>query len=71
MPNTALSPSEILSRRAAVKSVLASLGMEGLAPDAATASLLDEYISGMISLEQFGTAIERHVAEMGSKRGAA
>lgn len=53
-------------RSAAVESVLASFRMEGLEPDEETASLLDKYASGGLSLEEFGTAIERHVAKIGS-----
>jgi hypothetical protein len=64
MPKTAFPPTELLDRRAAVTSVLASFGMEGLEPDAATSSLLDEYVADSISLEQLGDAIELHVARM-------
>lgn len=57
-------------RRAAVASALASLGMEGLAPDAETSALLAQYEGGSITLQEFGRAIERHVAQMGDKIGA-
>lgn len=57
-------------RSATLKSVLASLRMEGLEPDAETAALLARYTSGAISLVELGTAIERHVARMESQRPA-
>ena len=69
--NAATSSTEILERAAAVSSVLASFGMEGLEPDAATSNLLEEYVAGSITLEQFGTAVERHVAKMETRQGPA
>ena len=57
---------EALDRRAAVASVLASFRMEGLEPDAETAALLAQYQAGSLSLDEFGSAIERHVARMES-----
>jgi len=55
---------EALDRRAAVASVLASFRMEGLEPDAETAALLAQYEAGSLSLDELGSAIERHVARM-------
>ena len=55
---------ETSDRRTAVSSVLASFRMEGLEPDAGTAAILEEYAAGSISLEQFGSAIEDHVARL-------
>ncbi|HUH61737.1 MAG TPA: antitoxin VbhA family protein [Terracidiphilus sp.] len=53
-------------RAAAVESVLGSFRMEGLEPDAETATLLAAYASGSLTLDEFGAAIERHVAKLGS-----
>jgi hypothetical protein len=57
-------PVESFDRAAAVASVLASFGMEGLEPDAETAALLARYEAGSLSLDQLGAAIERHVIQM-------
>ena len=54
-----------LDRSMAVNGVLASFRMEGLEPDGKTANLLQEYASGSLSLEQFGSAIERHYSHAG------
>jgi hypothetical protein len=51
-----------VDRRTEVSSVLASFRMEGLEPDAETASLLQQYAAGAMSVEQLGSAIERHAA---------
>jgi hypothetical protein len=53
-----------LRRPEAVGSVLASFRMEGLAPDTETAALLALYEAGSLSLDELGSAIERHVAQM-------
>jgi phage tail tape-measure protein len=71
MATTSKSPGEVIDRTAAVKSVLASFGMEGLNPDRATTALLEQYGAGSISLEELGAAIERHVAHMTTKEDAA
>jgi hypothetical protein len=55
---------ETLDRPTAIGSVLASFGMEGLKPDSETAALLSLYAAGSLSLDQFGSAVERHVAQM-------
>ena len=65
---------EALDRPTAVGSVLASFRMEGLEPDAETAALLAQYAAGSLSLDELGSAIEHHVAQMESgevARGAA
>jgi hypothetical protein len=64
MATLAKPAADILNRRRAVAAVLASFGIEGLAPDSATSALLEQYAGGAITLEQFGAAIERHVAGM-------
>lgn len=64
------SPIEVVDRRVALHSVLASFGMEGLEPDAETSALLEQYAKGSLSLEQLGAAIEGHVAGMGTKKVA-
>lgn len=61
---------EVTDRRTDVASVLASFNMEGLEPDAETASLLQQYAVGTLSAEQLGSAIERHVAGMNAGRPA-
>ncbi|MGB8524697.1 MAG: antitoxin VbhA family protein [Candidatus Acidiferrales bacterium] len=61
---------ETSDRRTAVSSVLASFRMEGLEPDAGTAAILEEYAAGSISLEQFGSAIEDHVARLETREAA-
>ncbi|HEV2134226.1 MAG TPA: antitoxin VbhA family protein [Terracidiphilus sp.] len=53
-----------LERRTEVSSVLASFRMEGLEPDAETASLIQQYADGALSIEELGSAIERHVAQI-------
>ena len=53
-----------------VDSVLASFRMEGLEPDAETASLIRQYADGALSLEQLGSAIQRHVDQINLKRAA-
>jgi hypothetical protein len=57
-------------RRTEVSSALASFRMEGLEPDAATAAILEQYAAGSISLEQFGSAIEDHVAQLETREAA-
>ncbi|MGH9607364.1 MAG: antitoxin VbhA family protein [Terracidiphilus sp.] len=64
MATTVKSQIDVLDRHAAVNSVLASFGMEGLSPDPVTKALLEQYSAGAISLEEFGAAIELHVARM-------
>jgi hypothetical protein len=44
--------------------------MEGLEPDAETARLLQQYAAGALSIEQLGSAIERHVAGADVKQPA-
>ncbi len=61
---------ETSDRRTAVSSVLESFRMEGLEPDAGTAAILEEYAAGSISLEQFGSAIEDHVARLETREAA-
>jgi Antitoxin VbhA len=63
-------PAETLDRATAVGSVLASFRMEGLEPDAETAALLAQYEAGALSLAELGSAIERHVTQMGAGEGA-
>ncbi len=55
---------KLVDRSTAVSNVLASFGMEGLEPDPETAALLGSYAAGSLSLQQLGSAIERHVAGM-------
>ncbi|HWE85672.1 MAG TPA: antitoxin VbhA family protein [Terracidiphilus sp.] len=71
MATTSKSPAELIDRTAAVKSVLASFGMEGLSPDRATTALLEHYSAGSMSLEELGAAIERHVDHMTTQEDAA
>ncbi len=59
-----------VDRRTEVRSVLASFRMEGLEPDAETASLLQQYAAGALSVEQLGSAIERHVAGADARQPA-
>jgi hypothetical protein len=59
-----------VDRRGEVSSVLASFRMEGLEPDAETASLIEQYAAGALSLEQLGSEIERYVAQMITARSA-
>jgi len=59
-----------VDRPTAVRSVLASFRMEGLEPDAKTAALLDQYAAGSLSLEQLGSAIERHAARIKAEKSA-
>ncbi len=61
---------ETSARRTAVSSVLGSFRMEGLEPDAGTAAILEGYAGGSISLEQFGSAIEDHVARLETREAA-
>jgi Antitoxin VbhA len=65
--NTAV---KTLDRSMAVGSVLASFRMEGLEPDSETAALLAQYAAGSLSLDELGSAIERHVAQMESGEAA-
>ncbi len=62
---------DFVDRRTDVGSVVASFRMEGLEPDAATASLLERYVAGTLTAEQLGSEIERHVAAIGKKRPVA
>jgi hypothetical protein len=59
--NPAVEPLDCL---AAFTSVLASFRMEDLEPDSETAALLAQYTAGSLSLNEPGSAIERHVAQM-------
>ena len=61
---------EAPDRRMEVNSVLASFRMEGLEPDAETASLIEQYADGTLSVEQLGSAIERHVAQINLRRAS-
>ena len=59
---------EAVDRTTEVNSVLASFRMEGLEPDAETASLLQQYAAGVLSAEQLGSAIKRHAAQLNARR---
>jgi hypothetical protein len=70
-----ISEQEKLSRRLAVESVIGTNAMEGLTPDEPTAALLLDYEEGVLTLDQFSSAMDRHahhlLAEQGKLAGAA
>jgi len=55
-----------IDRRLAVENAVASFRMEGLEPDAKTRALLESFSRGDLSIEEFGSAVERHVEKLKS-----
>jgi Antitoxin VbhA len=47
-------------RRTAMQSILGSHAMEGLFPDEASSSLINRYIEGELTLEQFSQSMDEH-----------
>jgi len=70
MATTIVGTAGTFDRSTAIGSVMASFRMEGLEPDAETAALLAQYEAGSLSLNELGSAIERHVAQMGTREVA-